>query len=74
MPALRDLRIHRVRSRDTTKKHPLGCTNLGQELMMTKQVRLPALFCRPLQAGALLGVLPLLIASHVQAVELSLMD
>ncbi len=41
---------------------------------MTKQVRLPALFCRPLQAGALLGVLPLLIASHVQAVELSLMD
>jgi len=42
--------------------------------MMTKQVRLPALFCRPLQAGALLGVLPLLIASHVQAVELSLME
>ena len=41
---------------------------------MTKQVRLPALFCRPLQTGALLGVLPLLIASHVQAVELSLMD
>lgn len=41
---------------------------------MKKQVRLPALFCKPLQAGALLGILPLVIASQAQAVEISLLD
>lgn len=38
---------------------------------MNKQVRLPALLCKPMQCGALIGLLPLLIAARAQAVEFS---
>ncbi|MBM7062187.1 DUF1302 domain-containing protein [Pseudomonas sp. UL073] len=41
---------------------------------MTMQVRFPKLMWRPWQAGAALGVLPLLIAGSVQAVEFSAVD
>ncbi|CAN7592051.1 DUF1302 domain-containing protein [Aquipseudomonas alcaligenes] len=41
---------------------------------MKRHIRLSAIGCRPLQAGAAFGLLPLLIAGSAQAVEFSLLD
>ncbi|WP_271105665.1 DUF1302 domain-containing protein [Pseudomonas tohonis] len=41
---------------------------------MKRHIRLSGLGCRPMQAGAAFGLLPLLIAGSAQAVEFSLMD